>query len=239
MRPRADGGFVGRVRSDGGGFRKLLREQGVLLGLIVLMFLIFFAQVAFGPYWFVEWMAVPAEVTASWEALLAGEAGPGDWREFATLLSCAFLHADLPHVAMNMLYFWVFAGLTVELLGWRWMLGIFVATAVAGSATHVAMNHEDFIPMLGASGAVTGFEGAYLGLATRWRLPDPHIWPLARPIPPAHLAGFAVVFVALDYLAIFGGAASMTAFGAHVGGFTMGLVITGLVAPRPRIAGVR
>jgi membrane associated rhomboid family serine protease len=222
-----------------GKFRQLLREQGVLLGLIALMFLIYFVQVGVGVRWYYRLMAVPGEIIESLERVRAGEAAAADWLEFGTLVSCAFLHAGIDHVALNMIFLWVFGALMVELIGWRWMLGIFFATAAAGSATHVAMNHESFIPLVGASGGVLGLEGAYLGLASRWRLPDPHVWPLARPIPPGQLAFFAVLGVALNYFAIFGGQVSATAFGAHVGGFTMGLLITGLIAPRPRTAQVR
>lgn len=201
------------------------------------MFLIFFAQCIFGPGAYFDFMAVPGKVVQAWNDLRGGKAGPEDWWSFGTLLSCAFLHGDFEHVGFNMIYFWIFGALIVELLGWRWMLGIFVVTAIAASISHTLMNKEDFIPMLGASGAVMGFEGAYLGLATRWKLPDPHIWPMAHAIPPGHLALLAIFGVCVDYYFIMSGSQSNTAYGAHVGGFTMGLFIAALVAPRPRGAG--
>src|SRR5690606_22546705 len=111
-------------------------------------------------------------------------------------------HADGQHVLFNMLFLWIFAALAVELLGHRWMFVIFLFTAVAGSIGHAVSNAGDSIPMLGASGAVMGFEGAYLGLAIRWKLPDPHVWPMARPIPPAQLAAIAVIGVVMDVMGI-------------------------------------
>lgn len=224
------------MRAHDSPLRRLFRMQGPLLSLIVLMFLIFFAQAAFGEHWFADLMAVPGKIVAAWNHLRAGNAGSEDWRTFGTLLSCVFLHGNLEHVLFNMLYLWIFAGLVSELLGWRWMLLIFLLTSFAASITHTAMNHESFIPCLGASGAVMGFEGAYLGLATRWHLPDPHIWPIARPIPPGNLALVAVFGVCLDYYAIMQGVPTGVAYGAHVGGFTMGLFITALAAPKPRLA---
>jgi membrane associated rhomboid family serine protease len=137
-----------------------------------------------------------------------------------------------------MLFFWIFGALIVELLGWRWMLLIFGLTAIAGGIGHVMLNRESFIPMLGASGAVMGFEGAYLGLATRWSLPDPHVWPMSRPIAPSQLGLLAAAGVALDYFGIMSAQDSGIAYGAHVGGFTMGLLLGALVAPRPNGAGV-
>lgn len=212
--------------------------QGPLLGLIVLMFVIFFAQAVFGPEWYRGFMVVPAEVEAEWELLRAGQPNAADWREFGTLLSYAFLHGDFQHVLFNMVFLWIFGALLVELLGWRWMLLLFVVTAVGGALTHVLMNRGESIPMLGASGAVMGFEGAYLALATRWTLPDPHVWPIARPVPPSRLALLAVVGVGIDYFSIMQGLATGTAYGAHVGGFTAGLLLAGIAAPRPHGRGV-
>jgi len=218
------------------GFGGLMRAQGVLIGLIVLLVALFLAQ-SLGPAgWERPFMATPAAVIESWHRLADGAAGAGDWRQFSTLLSCAFLHGDVFHLAGNILYLWGFGALVSELLGWRWMLGVFLLTALGASVTHVAMHPADWTPMLGASGAVMGFMGAYLGLAVRWELPDPHVWPMARPVPPSHLAILAVVFVALDYQAIFGGSLEMIAFGAHAGGFTTGLLLTAVVTPMPRSA---
>ena len=212
--------------------------QRPLLGLIAFMFVIYFAQAAFGPLWYRGLMAVPAKIETAWVQLLDGQASTVDWWSFGTLLSCAFLHADFEHVFFNMLFFWIFGALIVELLGWRWMLVIFAATAVGGTLAHTIMNRGVSIPMLGASGAVMGFEGAYLGLATRWTLPDPHVWPIARPVSPSRLALLAAVGVGIDYFSIMQGMDTGIAYGAHVGGFTAGLLIAGLVAPRPRVRGV-
>ncbi|NIP96894.1 MAG: rhomboid family intramembrane serine protease, partial [Akkermansiaceae bacterium] len=46
-----------------------------------------------------------------------GHANSGDFLAFGTLLSCAFLHADATHLLYNMLFLWLFAALTVQLLG--------------------------------------------------------------------------------------------------------------------------
>ena len=213
------------------GARRLFRMQGPLLGLIGLMFVIYFGQAIFGPGWYQNLMAVPGEVVASWDALRTGSFSPVIWQEFGTLLSCAFLHGSIEHVTFNMLYFWIFGALLAELLGWRWMLVIFFVTAIGASATHVVLNREEFIPMLGASGALMGFEGAYLGLAVRWSLPDPHVWPMSRSIPPGQLALLAVIGVIFDYTAILGGVDAGIAYGAHVGGFTTGLLMAALVVP--------
>src|SRR5262245_17518255 len=115
------------------GFRYLLRTLGPLLGLILLIFVIFFCQNQENAEWYLPWMAVPSEVVESWHHLREGTASASDGKEFATMLSCAFLHSSFEHVLYNMLYLWIFAALTVELLGHRWMFLIFFVTAFAGS----------------------------------------------------------------------------------------------------------
>jgi len=219
--------------------RWVIRKQGLLLGLIVLMFGIFLVQEIAGPGWYRGFMAVPGEIAESWRRLLAGSAGEADYRKFATLLSCAFLHGNFDHVLYNMLYLWIFAALAVDLLGQRWMLLIFFVSAICGSICHTLFHAGEFIPMLGASGAVMGFEGAYLGLATRWHLPEPHVWPMTRAIPPGHLALLALFGVSLDYLSLMSHAGGGVAYGAHLGGFIAGLFLTSLAAPRPKAARAR
>ncbi|MCW1885276.1 rhomboid family intramembrane serine protease [Luteolibacter flavescens] len=214
--------------------RELFREQGALLGLIVVMFGIFFFQEVQGWEWYFPFMAIPAEISGSWQNLREGTAGIADYKAFGTLITYAFLHADPEHIVYNMLFLWVFAALAVELLGVRWMFGIFVFTAVSGGIFDVVLNANSPVPMLGASGALMGFEGAYLGLATRWALPEPHIWPMARPVSPGQLALIGVLGVAIDYTSLMSHAPGNVAYGAHIGGFVGGLVLTALAAPRPR-----
>jgi membrane associated rhomboid family serine protease len=217
-------------------FSNLLREQGPLLGLIAAMFGIFLFQEINGREWYFPFMAKPAMIAESWQHLRAGVVEMADLRTFSTLLSSAFLHATAEHIVYNMLFLWIFAALVMELLGARWMFAIFLFTALTGSILHVVLNAGKAVPMLGASGAVMGFEGAYLGLATRWQLPEPHIWPMSRPVPAAQLALIGVAGVVIDYYSLMTHVAGNIAYGAHLGGFVGGLVLTALAAPMPRMA---
>jgi len=219
--------------------RWIIRKQGTLLGLILLIFVIFLLQEFSSSGWYFRFMAVPGEIVMSWRNLLEGTADAVDYRQFGTLLSCAFLHGGIEHVLYNLLALWIFAALAVDLLGTRWMLLIFFVAAICGSICHTVLNATSAIPMLGASGAVMGFEGAYLGLATRWHLPDPHVWPMARAIAPGQLALLASLGVGMDYFALMGNAGGGIAYGAHLGGFTAGLFLTSLMAPKPQSASMR
>ncbi len=213
----------------------VLRKQGVLLGLIGFMALVFLLQSLAGFWWF-EWMCVPEEIGHAWAGLKQLRLGLPELRTLLTLFSAALLHGDFEHLLYNMAALWIFGALVADLLGWRWLLLTFVVTAVGGSICHVAFNAGSPAPCLGASGAVMGMEGAYLGLAVRFLLPEPQVWPMSRPVPPAHLAGLALFGVFMDYTALMDHAAGNIAYGAHIGGFTAGLLLAALAAPLPNAA---
>jgi membrane associated rhomboid family serine protease len=209
----------------------IVREQWPLLLLITAMFLILFAQELGPADWADPFMVVPARIVESSQHLRAGAVEAHDLGNFGTLLSHAFLHGDIGHVFSNMLFIWIFGALIVEYLGHRWIALIFILSAIGGGIAHTVLNLADTIPMLGASGALMGIEGAYFGLTLTRRLPDPHIWPMAHPIPPAHLAGLAVVGLAFDFRDVFAGEADFIAHGAHIGGFVVGFFITSIALP--------
>lgn len=219
--------------------RRILRPSSVFRRQWPLLALIGFIAAMHALQWILgygfdeRFMAVPADVVEAFRALRAGDfSGAG---ALLTLFSAALLHGGVGHFLGNVLYLWIFAAIAAELLGQRWMLVVFVFTAICGSICHVALNPEETIPMLGASGAVMGFEGLYLGMAVRWHLPNPHVWPIARPIPPAHLAALGVIGLLMDFSGYLSGDMGV-AYGAHLGGFIGGMLLGGAVVPMPRMA---
>ena len=217
----------------------VVRQQWMLLLLIVLMCLIQGIQI-FGPEGADErFMAVPLEITSSWQAVRSGEATIDEVSTFSTLVTNTFLHGGGSHLLYNLLFLWIFAALAVELLGTRWMLGVYFLTAVAGSLGHILLNPHENHQLLGASGVVMGFEGLYLGMAVRWRLPDPHVFPIARPVPPINLGILTVVGISFDYYRLMEHSETNIAYGAHLGGFMMGLFLACFIVPKPKLAEAR
>ncbi len=216
-------------------FGSLLKAQGVLLSLIIVMFLVFAFQKVLGESIYEKYMLFPAEIVSAWNQLREGDYANVPWAEFGTLFTAAMLHGGPEHIIGNMIFLWIFAAIAAELLGQRCMLFVFVFTAIAGNLCHIALNPEEVIPALGASGAVMGFEGLYLGMAVRWRLPDPHVWPMARPIAPSRLAMIGIVGLIFDFMGYTSGQTGV-AHGAHLGGFIGGFLLGSFFVKMPRVA---
>lgn len=241
-----------------------LRPYTPLLALIVLLIILHLAQVVFKPKpidpetfvkwadqpekieallneflqssWDDPWMCTPEKVVTALKEIRSGTISYDQVQPLLSTFTCNFLHADFGHLIGNLVFFWIFGALCLELLGTRWLFIIIATTALGASTVQILGEIDSPIRSLGASGLVTGFEGAYLGLATRWRLPNPHIWPIAHPIPPTNLVIVAIIGISIDLSSILSFSNANIAFGAHIGGFVTGLLVTGLFAPKPRTA---
>ena len=217
----------------------LIRQQWLMLVMIVLIALVFLLQQILDWEHFFSWMPLPAMVVLLWNEVIAGNTAAIDWQVVASLFSYSLLHANLPHLCSNMVSFWMFGALLNELLGKWWLIVIVVVSALAASVGHVAMNPESWVPLLGASGIVMGFAGAYLGLSLRYRLPDPHVWPIAYPIEPGRLALVALILVGTDYYNFAANMQTNIAYAAHIGGFLAGFAIAVVILPCPKMASAR
>jgi membrane associated rhomboid family serine protease len=172
--------------------------------------------------------AVPTLVVGAWAEIWRGHISLTAIGELSRLVTSNFLHGDVEHLLWNMVFLWAFGYLTSQILGQWWALAAFLVTGIIGMATQVWLDAGSTVPIIGASGAVCGFGGIYLGLALRWQLSDPDVWPLARPIPPLQLGLFAVVGFLGDMFFLANRGEGI-AYGAHAGGFLSGLAIAALV----------
>jgi membrane associated rhomboid family serine protease len=172
--------------------------------------------------------ATPSLVHRAWAALADGRMSALVAQAFSRLVTALFLHGDIEHILYNMVFLWAFGYLVSQHLGQWWALAVFFVCGVCGNIVQVLLNADSMAPIIGASGAVCGFEGVYLGLALRWQLPDPDVWPLAHPIPPLQLAAFAAIGLLGD-LYFLTDQTQGIAYGAHVGGFLSGLAIAAVV----------
>ena len=135
----------------------------VTIGLIVLNVLVFLYQASIGmdseraaEAFILEFGAVPCRVTGACSV-------PGDFPPpLATIFTSMFMHGGLFHVAGNMLYLWIFGDNVEDTLGHGRFLVFYLVAGVAAALAQVVVHPGSRVPMVGASGAVSGVLGAYL-----------------------------------------------------------------------------
>jgi membrane associated rhomboid family serine protease len=160
------------------------------------------------------------------EATLSGQRAPAQlWWSFVTH---AFLHGGLLHVAMNTAIFMALGSHISHATDTRTMAALFVGTAAAGALAFgvIADTGLNFVPMVGASGAIFGF----LGVMKRWewryvtthQLPQRRFW--------TTVLAFAAINVLLS--AGLSGGDGGVAWEAHLGGFAAGWLAGGRLNPR-------
>ena len=167
-----------------------------------------------------------------------------------TFVTYAFLHANVPHLAFNLIWLVAFGAPVARRFGpWRF-LTFFAFTAAGGALAHLATHIGEETPAIGASAAVLGMmaaalrfvfqPGGPLGLlrlseAETYRVPAK---PLAAMLRDRRMLIFlAVWFVfngltALPWLSLPGIEANV-AWQAHIGGFVAGLVGFAAFDPQP------
>lgn len=155
----------------------------------------------------------------------------------ATVLTSMFMHGGLMHIAGNMLFLWIFGDNVDDAMGAIRFVIFYVLCGIAAAFGQAFADTSSVIPMIGASGAVSGILGAYLMLHPR--APVRVIVPLGIMLAPMLVPAFMMlglwfVFQLLSDLMADPGQGGV-AFRAHVAGFIAGCI---LVVPFKR-AGVR
>ncbi|MFY9399707.1 MAG: rhomboid family intramembrane serine protease [Desulfomonilia bacterium] len=147
--------------------------------------------------------------------------------ELGDLFFSMFLHGGLLHLAGNMLFLWIYGNNVEHILGRPGFLATYLATGAAATWFFSLISGSSMIPLVGASGAISGVLGVYFLL-----FPRNKVKMLIALIPfyvgvvlmPARLVlGFYLVIDNLLPLLV--GPQSSVAYGAHIGGFLGGLAI--------------
>jgi membrane associated rhomboid family serine protease len=151
-----------------------------------------------------------------------------------TLLTSMFLHGGWMHLIGNMLYLWIFGNNVEDAMGHvRFVLFYLLCGIVAALAQ--ALPHPDStIPMIGASGAISGVLGAYLLLYPRARVlvlvPLGYYTRLVH-LPAMYVLGFWFVLQLINS-ALLTQTGGGVAWGAHIGGFVAGMALIPLFKRR-------
>ena len=148
----------------------------------------------------------------------------------ATVVTSMFLHGGWLHLAGNMLYLWIFGDNIEDRMGRIRFPVFYLACGVAAVFAQALPAPEAQVPMVGASGAISGVLGAYLLMFPRARVlvlvPFGFILQAIR-LPAVWVLGLWFAIQLVSSLMTPAGEGGV-AFRAHLGGFVAGLVLTPL-----------
>jgi membrane associated rhomboid family serine protease len=148
-----------------------------------------------------------------------------------SLFTSMFLHAGWLHLIGNMWYLWIFGDNVEEAMGRVRFLVFYLLAGLIAALTHALFSIGSDIPMIGASGAISGVLGAYLILYPRARVLVllPLLWFYWRMfhIPAMFVLGLWFLLQILNG-GLDSGAAGGVAWTAHVGGFVAGMLLVGI-----------
>jgi membrane associated rhomboid family serine protease len=173
---------------------------------------------------------------------LGGEIPGGFGADLWTFFTYAFIHADLTHLGLNLVWLIPFASALARRFGaWRYTL-FMLTTAAIGAMAHLATHIGAVEPMIGASAAISGAMAASMRFVFQrpgrlsffrdpegiWRLPAQ---PLGATLRDPRFLLFVAIWFGLNALTGFGAISWGTVAGqdiawqAHVGGFFAGLFL--------------
>jgi membrane associated rhomboid family serine protease len=146
---------------------------------------------------------------------------------WSTVFTSMFMHGGWLHLGFNMLFLWIFGDNVEDSMGHARYLIFYLACGTAAALAQAVVNPDSTVPMVGASGAISGVLGAYLLL-------HPHatirtVIFLGLFVTMMHLP--ALIVLGLWFLMQLVSAALSTsgvpgvAFWAHVGGFVAGMAL--------------
>ena len=151
-----------------------------------------------------------------------------------TILTSMFLHGGWMHLIGNMLYLWVFGNNVEDAIGHLRFLVFYGLCGAAAVFAQALPNPASTIPMIGASGAISGVLGGYLLLYPHARvlvgIPLGFIIHTAR-LPALWVLGFWFLLQIINTL-LAGKGQGGVAWGAHIGGFIAGMLLLPLFRRR-------
>jgi len=148
--------------------------------------------------------------------------------ELSDLFSSLFLHDINPlHLIGNMLFLWIYGDNVEHHLGRIGYLVTYLTTGVAATLFFSLFAGSSMIPLIGASGAISGVLGLYFLLFPRNKVKlfvalFPFFFDVIL-LPARLVLGFYILFANL--LPFLTGTQSGVAYAAHIGGFLAGLVV--------------
>jgi len=189
---------------------------------------------------------IPGELTASVPAGTRFPMGEGlvcltdPGRQVTNVFTSMFMHGSWMHLLGNMWFLWLFGNNIEDSMTRPRFLAFYLLSGIGAALAQVLADPASNVPMVGASGAISGVMGAYLVLFPRVRVFT--LVPLGVFITSIALPAW-MMLIYWAVLQFFGGITSIVAeqtggvaFWAHLGGFIAGVVLVKLFEKPDRLA---
>jgi membrane associated rhomboid family serine protease len=221
------GAFIDQRSPQDEAREPILRSPAIVNGFIAVFVLVHLATQLVGTPWY-EWIIgnfslIPLRLLGNYETV------PGEvWPELS-LVTYAFLHGDWVHLAFNCMWFLIFATAVSRRVGTANFLLILLATTLGAALAHLVVYWGSPLPVVGASGAVSGLMGATFRFI--FNNPRARMWP-QEPLPLFSRPVMMVTAVWIVLNAVLGitgmtpeGFGRSIAWEAHLGGYLTGLLL--------------
>lgn len=209
------------------------------IGINILVFLLL-QQVGSNDAFTYAFSLVPQEITSGIDLtgvqVIRDSAGnTGQIQHFDTplpvyfnFLSSMFMHGDIMHLGGNLLFLWIFGDNLEDRIGHVRYAIFYIICGFAAAIAQILMGPSSIIPMLGASGAISGVMGGYVLLFPHKRV-RAFILRFLTEVPAYAAVGIWIVYqIVLGYLSPSEGGG--VAYAAHIGGFFAGLALIKIFA---------
>jgi membrane associated rhomboid family serine protease len=176
---------------------------------------------------------IPAELTASRPVGTAFPIGPGlvcttdPGRQFSHVLTSMFLHGSWMHLIGNMWFLWLFGNNVEDSMGRLRFVVFYLLSGLAAAFGQVVTSPNAVIPMVGASGAISGVMGAYLILYPRVKvyvLVPIFIFFTSIALPAWMMLGYWFLIQLVSGLLTSNDVGGVAVW-AHVAGFVAGIIL--------------
>ncbi len=139
-----------------------------------------------------------------------------------------FLHGSWMHLLGNMWFLWLFGNNVEDAMTRPRFVVFYLACGLAAALAQVWTNPTSVVPMVGASGAISGVMGAYLILFPRvrvWTMVLLGIFFVRMALPAWGMLLYWAFLQLASGLTTVGGEGGGVAFWAHIGGFVAGAIL--------------
>jgi len=200
----------------------------VTIGIIVACVVVFLHQVSLsgklGELFVYQYGAIPAVVFGYADLpseIVAVSA-------YGSLITSMFLHGGWMHLIGNMMYLWIFGNNIEDVMGHVKFIVFYAACGILAALSHAAIDSESSVPMIGASGAISGVLGAYLLLYPHARvlvlIPFGFFSQMIY-IPAGIVLGLWFLLQLISGGMSAGSQGGGVAIFAHIGGFVAGMAL--------------